>query len=421
MSTSKAPERGHRRPRNAAYLLALLTSALLVACGGGEAEDTPTSTPVAGTSTAAPATPTVAATADGDPALTQSCENAQVGFAVRYPDGWATADGDAAEACRYFAPGPLGMPPDGGGRAPIEFARGADGYTELVETMVDSQTLQVLSEEPTEVAGHEATRFEVETSKMSGSDDSPAAPSSLREYRYVIATGGGALMAVAYGLPDADYEQNRRVLDAMVQTLELRSPGDWNVSLTQVVDKERGLPAGYEPVDVVPIPAEYHAPGFPDQAVRAVALEPLIRMLAAARDAGFDIRVRSSYRSYQVQVWTFQYWIDQLGEAEARRVSAPPGHSEHQLGTTADLTTQEVGWELSERLGDTEAGAWLTENAPRFGFALSYAEGTESTTGYKYEPWHWRYIGPDHAIAWAASGLTLVEYLERLPTQGAAG
>jgi D-alanyl-D-alanine carboxypeptidase len=50
-------------------------------------------------------------------------------------------------------------------------------------------------------------------------------------------------------------------------------------------------------------------------------------------------------------------------------------------------------------------------NAHAYGFALSYPAGAEHVTGYAYEPWHWRYIGPDHATAWKSSGLTLVEYL----------
>jgi len=126
---------------------------------------------------------------------------------------------------------------------------------------------------------------------------------------------------------------------------------------------------------------------------------------------GDDIYVRSAYRSYAEQERTFAYWVDVLGEAEARRVSAEPGHSEHQLGTAADLTTADVGYDLTEAFAETPAGRWLAENAYRYGFALSYPVGAEPVTGYAYEPWHYRYIGPDQAAAWRSSGLTLVEYL----------
>ena len=70
-------------------------------------------------------------------------------------------------------------------------------------------------------------------------------------------------------------------------------------------------------------------------------------MLSAAAADGHDIHVRSAYRSYAEQERTFAYWVSVLGEAEARRVSAEPGHSEHQLGTTADLTTADVGYDLT--------------------------------------------------------------------------
>jgi zinc D-Ala-D-Ala carboxypeptidase len=134
-------------------------------------------------------------------------------------------------------------------------------------------------------------------------------------------------------------------------------------------------------------------------------------MLSDAFDAGHDVYVRSAYRSYAEQERTFAYWLSALGEAEARRVSAEPGHSEHQLGTAADLTSADTGYDLNEAFGETSAGRWLAENAYRYGFALSYPAGAEGVTGYAYEPWHYRYIGPDQAAAWRSSGLTLVEYL----------
>jgi LAS superfamily LD-carboxypeptidase LdcB len=185
--------------------------------------------------------------------------------------------------------------------------------------------------------------------------------------------------------------------------------------LLRVVDKQNGLGSGYVPPGLVSIPAELMAPGFGSQLLRQVALDAMVQMLSAARNDGHDIRVRSAYRSYTEQQATFQYWIDQLGEEEARRVSAPPGHSEHQLGTAVDFTSASVGWQLSEAFAQTAEGQWMRANAPRFGFALSYPEDAEHITGYRFEPWHWRYIGRQHAEAWSAGNLTLVEYLRGLP------
>lgn len=184
------------------------------------------------------------------------------------------------------------------------------------------------------------------------------------------------------------------------------------VGLLTPVSKQHVLPSDYVPPGLTPLPARLQAPGFGGQQLRSEALTALDEMIsAAAGEAGLDIRSRSAYRSYEQQAATFQFWVDQLGEEEAERVSARPGHSEHQLGTTADLTAASVGWQLTESFGGTAEGEWLVANAHRFGFALSYPEGKEQITGYRYEPWHFRYIGVDAAAEWRASGLTLIEYL----------
>ncbi len=177
------------------------------------------------------------------------------------------------------------------------------------------------------------------------------------------------------------------------------------------IDKEHALDPDCEPGDLVPLPAEVTDGG--SHLLRREAADALMRLLDAARADGHRLFVVSAYRSYQQQEQTFQYWVSVLGEAEARRTSAEPGHSEHQLGTTVDLSSATVGGQLSEEFGDTPEGRWLEENAWRFGFALSYPRGAEGVTGYAYEPWHWRYIGPEAAARWRASGLTLREFLLR--------
>ncbi len=175
------------------------------------------------------------------------------------------------------------------------------------------------------------------------------------------------------------------------------------------IDKERALAADCAPGDLVPLPAQWVANGT--QYLRAEAAEALVRMLEDARAAGHEIRVTSAYRSYEEQAWTFDYWVRQLGEAEARRTSAEPGHSEHQLGTTVDLSTASLGWALTPEFGDTAAGRWLAENAWRYGFVMSYPEGSEPVTGYAYEPWHWRYVGVGVATEIRELGVVPLQYL----------
>lgn len=186
-----------------------------------------------------------------------------------------------------------------------------------------------------------------------------------------------------------------------------------DVTTLQLVDKQHPLPSDYVPPDLTPVPAAYVAPGY-GATMNATSLEALQRMLDAASVLGYDVRVVSDYRSYADQQYTFDYWVQQLGEAEAERVSARPGKSEHQLGTTADLGSAAFGWDLREDFGSTPEGRWLDANSPAYGFVLSYPRGKEDITGYAYEPWHFRYVGPDAALAYTASGQTLNQYLATL-------
>lgn len=180
--------------------------------------------------------------------------------------------------------------------------------------------------------------------------------------------------------------------------------------------KDLALPESYVPPDLVPLPERRLAVG--GQMLRREAADALEQWLAAADEAGFDIKVLSAYRSYEEQVATFQYWTEKLGEAEAERSSARPGHSEHQLGTTVDLTTAAVGWDLVEQFADTPEGRWLAETAADYGFVMSYPKDAEAITGYEYEPWHFRFVGRRHALAVQREGLTLIEHLRRVAAGG---
>jgi D-alanyl-D-alanine carboxypeptidase len=183
-----------------------------------------------------------------------------------------------------------------------------------------------------------------------------------------------------------------------------------------LVSKEYALPDGFVPSGLQPIPAEWLMPGQGGE-LRAITLDALAPMIEAAADDGVELRIRSPYRSYGTQAQTFAYWVSLLGEEQARRESAEPGHSEHQLGTTMDFADPYNGWELIESFADSPSGLWLDEHAHEFGFAMSYPRDGEAITGYIFEPWHFRYIGLEAAEAWRESGLTLIEFLEGLHEQ----
>lgn len=166
------------------------------------------------------------------------------------------------------------------------------------------------------------------------------------------------------------------------------------------LDKQHKLPSDCAPTDLVTVAGGTQ--------LRAEAASAFNEMLAAASKAGFTLYANSAYRSYAEQVATFQYWVNTSGLAYAERTSARAGHSEHQLGTTADVGAR--GLELEAFIGTPEA-AWLAANSYKFGFIVSYPDGKEGITGYAPEPWHVRYVGKDVAQKVRDSGLTLHEYL----------
>lgn len=143
--------------------------------------------------------------------------------------------------------------------------------------------------------------------------------------------------------------------------------------------------------------------------VAATAAEGLFQ--AALDEEGLVFWARSAYRSYQSQHSAHTHLVDQMGQEEADRWSARPGHSEHQTGLALDVTSAAVGGELTEDFSQTPEGQWLRENAHRFGFILRYPYNREAETGYAYEPWHLRYVGVEAAAVIFENNLILEQYL----------
>lgn len=122
------------------------------------------------------------------------------------------------------------------------------------------------------------------------------------------------------------------------------------------------------------------------------AISFLEDLLDEADDDGIDLKVISAYRSFDEQT-ALKGQYSQVYGSGANTFSADQGYSEHQLGTTVDLTTPEINGTY-ESFAQTEAYAWLQENAYKYGFILSYPE---NNTHYVFEPWHWRFVGEDLA------------------------
>lgn len=145
--------------------------------------------------------------------------------------------------------------------------------------------------------------------------------------------------------------------------------------------------------------------------LRQEAATALEKLLQAARADSQSLSALSAYRSYDRQKVLFNGYVASYGTDYAMRISAEAGTSEHQLGLAADVGLSSGYCNLKSCFGETEGGKWLAANAEKFGFIVRYPSDGEKVTGYKYEPWHLRYIGVEHAKAMNASGAgTFEEY-----------
>ena len=174
------------------------------------------------------------------------------------------------------------------------------------------------------------------------------------------------------------------------------------------LDKGHRLGPDCVPAGIQALPASMSYGGT--QYLTSTTITAMQVLFDDAAKAGYALTVNSGYRSYSDQVYTYNYWVQTQGRDYADRTSARPGHSEHQLGTTADVGTD---GHVLEDFSSTPAAGWLAANSWVYGFIVSYPPGKESITGYAAEPWHIRYVGIGVAASVHASGLTLHEYLLR--------
>ena len=185
------------------------------------------------------------------------------------------------------------------------------------------------------------------------------------------------------------------------------------LSIWVVNDKLRPLnPIDYVPPDLV-TPA---VPYISSPLMRAEAATALQAMVAAAASEGVGaIQIQNAYRSYAVQKSVHERLVAQLGREKARAQSARPGYSEHQTGLTADLVGSPAVCSIQVCFGTTPQGAWLADNAWRFGFVIRYPEGKTDVTGYIYEPWHVRYVGVALSTEMHTTGILTLEEFFGLP------
>lgn len=207
-------------------------------------------------------------------------------------------------------------------------------------------------------------------------------------------------------------KQKEQSEEAAFERPPLPAPKESCDNLRVLVNQENQLPPDYAPRDLVSL-RRYGVPVMPGRVrLRLEAAGQLSLLLRAATADGQELVVASAYRSHADQRRMFAEFESMYGK-KAEVVSARPGQSQHQLGTAVDFTNADSDYRLLGRFGRSSASDWLLENGPKYGFVLAYPNSAEEETGIQWEPWHYRYIGVEHARRFEKSGMSLQSFLDR--------
>lgn len=169
-----------------------------------------------------------------------------------------------------------------------------------------------------------------------------------------------------------------------------------------LVNKFYHLKEDYVPNDLVTLSGQYNKGA--NNKMRKDAALAFMEMVDAAKLDNIILYNMSAYRDYNYQVNLYNKYIQRDGKEAADKYSARPGYSEHQSGLCSDLNN------ISDSFDGTDEAIWLKNNAYKYGFILRFPKDKEDITGYKYEPWHYRYVGKEAAKIIYDDDITLEEY-----------
>lgn len=187
-------------------------------------------------------------------------------------------------------------------------------------------------------------------------------------------------------IPNGNPQEFLQDLQAVLQSENDFSSQD--LSPFYLIDKKHTVSSDYVPKNLIPLKKnELFDIDKNNLSLRPEAYEALKKLAEAALKDDVKLTVSSTYRSYEYQKNLFDYWVSVDGLEEAERESARPGTSQHQLGLALDFAP------VDDAFDKTPAGKWVYENASKYGWSLSFPQGYEHVTGYRWECWHFRYIG----------------------------
>ena len=185
----------------------------------------------------------------------------------------------------------------------------------------------------------------------------------------------------------------------MKDTYLINNPNDYLV----LVNKKYRLSKEYVPKDLLLLDSKY---SFNNQYLRRKAKYAFEQMAYDIEKIGMKIIAVSTYRSYDYQDKLFNNYVKTKGYEYASMCSAKKGHSEHQTGLAVDIANNNLDYDNFDK---TKEFAWIIKNAYKYGFILRYPSDKINITKYKYEPWHFRYVGSIASYLYD-NHLTLEEY-----------
>lgn len=174
-------------------------------------------------------------------------------------------------------------------------------------------------------------------------------------------------------------------------------------ALTVLVNKYNYLKADFEPNNLVT--TEKYAKS--NLKLQKEAYDAFTLMAQKAEQESLNLRIVSAYRSFAYQNSLYNNYLKYESQEKVDTYSARSGHSEHQTGLAIDIDNIAVNY---NRFQITQEFTWMQQNAYKYGFILRYPLGKEKITGYKYEPWHYRYVGIDIANYIHDNDITFDEY-----------
>jgi zinc D-Ala-D-Ala carboxypeptidase len=175
-----------------------------------------------------------------------------------------------------------------------------------------------------------------------------------------------------------------------------------------LVNKYYQLNKEYIPKSLLPMVSQCSISN--DVLVTKIVKDALEEMCSDMQSIGLTIKAISGYRSYQAQELLYNNYVLKDGKILADTYSARPGHSEHQTGLAIDIYNAILPFTSFDK---TEEYTWIKTNAHKYGFIIRYPKNKEHITGYKYEPWHLRYVGKEVATYIYNYDITFDEYYGR--------